>query len=151
MSGGSIDWLMLDSSRRPIPLPQERILLTAEGTEATVTIPDQPPQNNSVSGSGGSRKLKEAGTTYITNQRVSEIPCNLCSCNLTTTASLCAHSYSSSALLQRSSTSHPDHSILSPSLIFRSYRPPLFNPILLPTTSPYLFTLLMAEACPTTR
>lgn len=64
---------MLDSSRNPVPLPNEMTVLTIEnGAELMLTIPDAPAQQSSASGgSGGVRKLKETGRIQLTDQRVS--------------------------------------------------------------------------------
>lgn len=68
----ALNWTMLDSSRNPVPLPNEMNILTVDdGAELALTIPDTlPHQGASSGGSGGVRKLKETGRIHLTDQRV---------------------------------------------------------------------------------
>ena len=68
----ALNWAMLSPDRAPIPLPDELIIRTVDaGVELTVIIPNAPPTGSATSGgSGGSKKLKEAGRLFLTDQRV---------------------------------------------------------------------------------
>lgn len=68
----SLNWTMLSPARSPIPLPHELTIRTIDaGAELTLIIPDSPPSSSSPSGgSGGSKKLKEVGRLWLTDQRV---------------------------------------------------------------------------------
>jgi len=63
---------MLSPARSPIPLPNELTIRTIEGgVELALTIPDAPPsQASSSGGSGGTRKLKDVGRLWLTDQRL---------------------------------------------------------------------------------
>jgi hypothetical protein len=71
----ALNWAMLDDTRSPVPIAHEMTITTIEsGAELTLTIPDAPPAGTSASGgSGGSKKLKETGRMWITDQRVRAI------------------------------------------------------------------------------
>ena len=71
----ALNWTMLDSSRNPVPLPDEMTILSIDsGAELTLTIPDALPQQGAAAGgSGGAKKLKETGRIQLTDQRVSLI------------------------------------------------------------------------------
>lgn len=68
----ALNWAMLTPDGVPVPLPRESTILTIDsGAELTVSIPDAPPSGTaSAGGSGGSKKLKEEGRAYLTDQRV---------------------------------------------------------------------------------
>ncbi|VDB89992.1 unnamed protein product [Peniophora sp. CBMAI 1063] len=81
----ALNWAMLGPDGAPVPLPRESTVLTIDsGAELTVSIPDAPPSGTaSAGGSGGSKKLKEEGRAYLTDQRLVFV-----SKNLSTTAPL---------------------------------------------------------------
>ncbi|KAI0080774.1 hypothetical protein K474DRAFT_95913 [Panus rudis PR-1116 ss-1] len=61
----SLNWAMLSPDRSPIPLPDELIIRTVDsGVELSLTVPNGP------SNSGGSKKLKEVGRLWLTDQRI---------------------------------------------------------------------------------
>lgn len=68
----SMNWAMLSPDRSPIPLPDELIIRTIDsGVELSLTVPDAPPSGSSASGgSGGTKKFKEIGRLWLTDQRV---------------------------------------------------------------------------------
>jgi len=68
----ALNWTMLSPARSPIPLPHELTIRTVDGgAELTVSIPDAPPAGSSSSGgSGGSKKLKDVGRLWLTDQRL---------------------------------------------------------------------------------
>ncbi|KAI0065868.1 hypothetical protein BV25DRAFT_1868587 [Artomyces pyxidatus] len=68
----ALNWTMLSPDRTPVPLPRETTLLTIDsGAEVSLTIPDAPPSSSATSGgSGGSRKMKESGRLFLTDQRL---------------------------------------------------------------------------------
>ena len=68
----ALNCVMLSPARSPIPLPHELTIRTLDsGVELTVLIPDAPPSAAaSAGGSGGSRKLRETGRMWLTDQRV---------------------------------------------------------------------------------
>lgn len=63
---------MLSPDRAPIPLPDELIIRTVDsGVEFNVIIPNAPPTGAASSGgSGGTKKMKEQGRLFLTDQRV---------------------------------------------------------------------------------
>ncbi|KAI0034370.1 hypothetical protein K488DRAFT_69224 [Vararia minispora EC-137] len=67
----ALNWTMLNADRTPVPLPGEITIMTIHfGAELMLTIPDAPPAGaSSAGGSGGSRKLKEEGKVFLTEQR----------------------------------------------------------------------------------
>ncbi|OCH94499.1 hypothetical protein OBBRIDRAFT_789188 [Obba rivulosa] len=69
----ALNWAMLSPARSPIPLPHELTIRTVDGgAEVTVIIPDAPPTSSTSSsgGSGGSKKLKDVGRLWLTDQRL---------------------------------------------------------------------------------
>jgi len=68
----ALNWTMLGTDRKPVPLPHEITIRTVEsGAELILTIPDAPPSATSTSGgSGGSKRLKEVGRLWLTDQRL---------------------------------------------------------------------------------
>ncbi|KAJ3485200.1 hypothetical protein NLI96_g5116 [Meripilus lineatus] len=68
----ALNWAMLNPNRTPVPLAHEVMLRTVpSGADLTVIIPDAPPTGSSTfGGSGGSRKLKESGGLWLTDQRL---------------------------------------------------------------------------------
>ncbi|KAI0265070.1 hypothetical protein BC834DRAFT_825642 [Gloeopeniophorella convolvens] len=68
----ALNWTMLNPDRTPVPLPREVTLMNiASGAEVSLSIPDAPPSGPATSGgSGGERKLKEAGKLFLTDQRL---------------------------------------------------------------------------------
>ena len=68
----ALNWAMLGPDGVPVPLPRESTVLTIDsGAELSVSIPNTPPSGAaSAGGSGGSKKLKEEGRAYLTDQRV---------------------------------------------------------------------------------
>ncbi|KAG8679487.1 hypothetical protein FRC08_016953, partial [Ceratobasidium sp. 394] len=53
----SLNWVMLDARREPVPLPQERILSTVPTADLTVNFPNPP------------RTLGATGTIWLTTER----------------------------------------------------------------------------------
>jgi hypothetical protein len=110
----ALNWAMLEDDRLPVPLPHEMTLTTIEtGGELTLVIPDaQPTGASSSGGKGGSKKLKETGQIWLTDQRVRVLfpPCGA------RAERISAHSSSSSA-------HPPPPSSRSPSRCPRSSRP----------------------------
>ncbi|KAH9948776.1 hypothetical protein B0H21DRAFT_777674 [Amylocystis lapponica] len=75
----ALNYVMLSPARSPIPLPDELTIRTLDsGVELTVVVPDAPPAGGASSGgTGGSKKLKEVGRMWLTDQRVifvSDVP-----------------------------------------------------------------------------
>ena len=68
----ALNWTMLNPDRTPVPLPNERTIMTVEsGADVSLTIPDAPPTGSAASGgSGGERNLKGTGKLFLTDQRV---------------------------------------------------------------------------------
>ncbi len=68
----ALNWATLSPSRQPTPLPHEITIRTIDaGVELTLYIPDAPPSSGATSGgSGGTKKLKENGRIWVTDQRV---------------------------------------------------------------------------------
>lgn len=68
----ALNWTMLSPERTPVPLPNEKTIMTIEeGAEITLTVPDSPPVAGAASGgSGGAKTLKGVGRIYLTDQRV---------------------------------------------------------------------------------
>ncbi|OSX59505.1 hypothetical protein POSPLADRAFT_1150989 [Postia placenta MAD-698-R-SB12] len=68
----ALNCAMLSPSRAPIPLPNELTIRTIEGgVELSLIVPDAPPAGSSSSGgSGGTRKLKDVGRLWLTDQRL---------------------------------------------------------------------------------
>ncbi|EIN11054.1 hypothetical protein PUNSTDRAFT_64772 [Punctularia strigosozonata HHB-11173 SS5] len=68
----SLNWTMLSPERTPVPLPHETTITTLEtNVELTVIVPDAPPSRSAPSGgSGGSKKMKEVGRLWLTDQRL---------------------------------------------------------------------------------
>ncbi|EJD36960.1 hypothetical protein AURDEDRAFT_116985 [Auricularia subglabra TFB-10046 SS5] len=68
----SLNWAMLDANNNPIPLPNERTVMSVDkGVELTLVVPDAPPTGSSAGGgSGGSKKLQDWGKIVLTEQRL---------------------------------------------------------------------------------
>ncbi|KAI0940204.1 hypothetical protein AcV5_001375 [Taiwanofungus camphoratus] len=68
----ALNWTMLSPARSPIPLPDELTIRTLNsGVELTLLVPDAPPSGSSSSGgSGGTKKMKEMGRLWLTDQRL---------------------------------------------------------------------------------
>jgi len=68
----ALNCVMLSPARSPIPLPHELTIRTLDsGVELSISIPDAPPAGSAGSGgSGGTKKLKETGRMWLTDQRV---------------------------------------------------------------------------------
>ena len=69
----SLNWVMLDTRKEPVPLPHERTLSSTPGAELTVHIPPVPPQGDAPSGGNGGapQVLKATGRVWLTTERVS--------------------------------------------------------------------------------
>ncbi|KAF8602589.1 hypothetical protein BDV93DRAFT_523961, partial [Ceratobasidium sp. AG-I] len=67
----SLNWVMLDARKEPVPLPQERTLSSTPGAELTVHIPPAPPQGDAPSGGNGGapQVLKATGRVWLTTER----------------------------------------------------------------------------------
>jgi hypothetical protein len=62
----ALNWAMLDTDRAPVPLPHEMTITSVEsGAELALVIPGPPGGTD-----GSSRKLKETGKIWVTDQRV---------------------------------------------------------------------------------
>ncbi len=59
----SLNWAMLDSSRRPVPLPEEAVSLSIPRVDIALNL-------KSAIARGTAHALRQIGTVYITNQRV---------------------------------------------------------------------------------
>ena len=59
----SLNWVMLDDSRRPVPLPEEALSLSIPSADVTLNL------HSAIAG-GTTHTLRQLGTIYITNQRV---------------------------------------------------------------------------------
>ena len=68
----ALNWAMLNPDGSPVPLPSERTISSINsGVELILNIPDTPPSSSaSAGGSGGSKKLGDAGRLWLTDQRV---------------------------------------------------------------------------------
>ncbi|KAI0677174.1 hypothetical protein C8Q78DRAFT_1065783 [Trametes maxima] len=68
----ALNWATLSPSRQPTPLPHELTIRTIDsGVELLLQVPDAPPSGGATSGgSGGSKKLKEVGRIWLTDQRL---------------------------------------------------------------------------------
>ncbi|KAI0638559.1 hypothetical protein C8Q77DRAFT_1091701 [Trametes polyzona] len=68
----SLNLATLSPARQPTPLPNELTIRTIDsGVELSLHIPDAPPTGPATSGgSGGSKKLKETGRIWLTDQRL---------------------------------------------------------------------------------
>lgn len=68
----ALNWAMLDSNRSLIPLPNEQTISSVDsGVELALDIPDTPPSTSAIAGGlGGSKKMKEMGRLWLTDQRV---------------------------------------------------------------------------------
>lgn len=67
----ALNWAMLKEDHSPVPLPNEQTITTINSAELVVNIPDAPPTTNTnAGGAGGSKKLKEVGRIWLTDQRV---------------------------------------------------------------------------------
>jgi len=68
----ALNWAMIGPERTPVPLPHEQTIKTIDsGVELSLTIPDAPPSSSSnAGGSGGTKKLKESGRLWLTDQRL---------------------------------------------------------------------------------
>ncbi|KAG9088678.1 hypothetical protein FRC07_012489 [Ceratobasidium sp. 392] len=53
----SLNWVMLDARREPVPLPQERVISTVPNADITVTFPNPP------------RMIRATGTVWLTTER----------------------------------------------------------------------------------
>ncbi|QRV73304.1 hypothetical protein RhiJN_01318 [Ceratobasidium sp. AG-Ba] len=53
----SLNWVMLDATREPVPLPHERLLSTVRNVDTTVALPNPP------------RTLRATGTVWLTTER----------------------------------------------------------------------------------
>lgn len=59
----ALNWTMLDDAKRPVPLGEEHFVMTIDkGAEVTISIPEMA--------GASSRKLKESGRMWLTEQRV---------------------------------------------------------------------------------
>jgi len=58
-----LNWVMLDDSRRPVPLPEEALSLSIPGADVTLNL------HSAIAG-GTTHILRQLGTMYITNQRL---------------------------------------------------------------------------------
>ncbi|KAG8741977.1 hypothetical protein FRC10_002135 [Ceratobasidium sp. 414] len=58
----SLNWVMLDARREPVPLPQERIISTVLNADLTINFSTPP------------RTLRAIGTIWLTTERVSRPP-----------------------------------------------------------------------------
>jgi len=68
----SLNWVMLDTGRNPVPLPNEHIVVGGlDGTDCILAIPAS--SENAVA-----RKLSQTGTLHVTDQRVSQHKPRLC-------------------------------------------------------------------------
>ncbi|KAF8914419.1 hypothetical protein CPB84DRAFT_1759208 [Gymnopilus junonius] len=67
----ALNWLMLNSNRTPVPLPNEMTITTIDsGVDISITVPDAPPSgSSSAGGSGGVKKLRATGRSWLTDQR----------------------------------------------------------------------------------
>ncbi|KAF7969929.1 hypothetical protein HWV62_20081 [Athelia sp. TMB] len=67
----ALNWAMIGPDGTPVPLPHEQTIKTIDsGVELSLTIPDAPPSSSSnAGGSGGTKKLKESGRLWLTDQR----------------------------------------------------------------------------------
>jgi hypothetical protein len=83
----ALNWAMLNADRTPVPLPEETTIMTiTDGADLTLTIPDAPPAGvSSAGGSGGSKKMKEEGCVFLTEQRVRPPANFICACDLSQT------------------------------------------------------------------
>lgn len=69
----ALNFAMLDAARNPVPLPDERVVLTVDkGVELTLVVPNAPPSGPAATsgGSGGARTLKDWGKISLSEQRV---------------------------------------------------------------------------------
>jgi len=75
----SLNWAMLDpSTSEPIPLPDEEFILSLQGAEFTLYIPDAPPPSTGEASAGGAggqaKKMIGLGRVWTTDHRVIFVP-----------------------------------------------------------------------------
>ncbi|THH07180.1 hypothetical protein EW145_g3567 [Phellinidium pouzarii] len=68
----ALNWTMLNQNRAPIPLPNEITIMTVDdGAEIIIAIPNVPSSQGGSSGASvETKRLKETGRIYLTDQRL---------------------------------------------------------------------------------
>lgn len=65
----ALNWAMLDENRRHVPIQDENTIMTVEKAEILLIIPGE------VSGASDPKRLREFGTAFLTDQRVTPLTC----------------------------------------------------------------------------